>query len=57
MKIDTMNDIFNGKYLYAFPHAAWKLPNVIKKADPYQPSSSIPPKSSVIFGIAVATIV
>jgi hypothetical protein len=57
MKMETKNDIFSGKYLYAFPHAAWKLPRVIKNPEPYHPSSLIPPNSSVIFGIAVATIV
>lgn len=55
--MDIRNEIFKGKYLYTFPHVAWKLPSVMKNADPYHPSTSIPPNSSVIFGMAVATIV
>ena len=49
--------IFRGKYLYPLPQVDWKAPTVKKNADPYQPTRSKPLNSSVIFGIAVATIV
>lgn len=39
------------------PHELWKAPLVMKKAEPYQETSSRPPNSSVIFGMAVATMV
>ena len=35
----------------------WKAPTVRKKAAPYQPTFSRPWNSSVILGIAVATMV
>ena len=34
--------IFNGKYLYALPHADWKPPRVRKKADEYHETSLRP---------------
>lgn len=49
--------IFNGKYLNALPHVDWKEPRVRKNADPYYPTRSRPWNSSVILGIAVATMV
>lgn len=48
---------FRSKYLYALPQEAWKLPDVRKKAEPYQAALSRPWNSSVILGIAVATMV
>lgn len=46
-----------GKYLKALPQGEVKAATVRKKAEPYQPISETLPKSSVILGIAVATIV
>jgi hypothetical protein len=57
MKSDRRKVHFKSKNLYAFPHADWKLPLVMKNADPYQLTWLMDPNSSVIFGIAVATIV
>jgi hypothetical protein len=49
--------IFSGKYLKTLPHVDWKPPTVMKKADPYHATSSNPWNSSVILGMAVATMV
>lgn len=46
-----------GKYLNALPKADWKPPKQRKYAEPYQATSSSPPKSLVILGIAVPTMV
>ena len=56
-RMDEMKVVLRGKYLYAFPQADWKEPLVKKNADPYQDTLSRPLKSSVILGIAVATMV
>ena len=55
--IATRKVVLRGKYLYAFPHVAWKEARVRKNAEPYQPTWSKLWKSSVILGIAVATMV
>jgi len=55
--MEIRNVIFKGKYLYALPHVDWKDAIVRKKADPYHPTRSKPSNSSVILGMAVATIV
>lgn len=55
--IEPRNVHLRGKYLYALPHDAWKLPEVKKKAEPYHEAMSSRWNSSVILGIAVATIV
>ncbi len=57
MKIEIKNVILREKYLYAFPQVDWKAPTVKKNADPYQPTRSRPWNSSVILGMAVATMV
>jgi hypothetical protein len=54
---ETRKAVFNGKYRYAFPHVDWNEATVRKKADPYHPTLSIDLNSSVIRGMAVATIV
>lgn len=48
---------FKGKYLYALPQDDWKPPRHIKYADPYHETSESPWNSSVIFGMAVPTMV
>jgi hypothetical protein len=53
----SKNVNFRGKYLYAFPQEDWKPPLTMKKAEPYHDTLSRPLNSSVIFGIAVATMV
>lgn len=57
MKIDMRKLVFNGKYVYAFPHVDWKLPRVMKYAEPYHATSSSLWNSSVIVGMAVAMMV
>lgn len=49
--------VLRGKYLYALPQVDWKPAVVMKNAELYQETSAMPWNSSVIFGIAVATIV
>ena len=56
-KIDSRNVPFNGKYLYPFPQVDWKEATVKKNAEPYHPTWSRELNSSVIRGIAVATMV
>ena len=58
-KINTemMKVILRSKYLKALPQAASRPPKVMKYAAAYQETSSRPPNSSVILGIAVPTIV
>lgn len=56
-KTEVKNDGFREKYLYTFPHDVWKAATVKKKADPYHPTWSRLLNSSVIRGMAVATIV
>jgi hypothetical protein len=46
-------DWWSGSHL----HVDWKAPTVMKKAAPYQPALSRPLNSSVILGMAVATMV
>jgi hypothetical protein len=55
--MDSKNVTLRGKCLYAFPHVDWKLPMVMKKADPYHATLRSDLNSSVILGIAVETIV
>jgi hypothetical protein len=57
MAIDTRKAVFSGKYLYALPHVDWNEATVRKKAEPYHPTLSRDLNSSVIRGIAVATMV
>lgn len=57
INIQARKVIFRGKYLYTFPHVDWKPPIVINVAEPYQDTSLRVWNSSVILGIAVATIV
>lgn len=57
MRIVTRKVVFRGKYLYAFPQVAWKAATVKKNAEPYQPTWSREWNSSVMRGMAVATIV
>jgi hypothetical protein len=53
---EAMKIGFSGKYLYSLPQVAWNAESATKKADPYQPNWSRDRNSSVILGIAVATM-
>ena len=55
--MENKNVDLSGKYLYALPHVDWNDATVRKKAEPYQPTSCSDWKSSVMRGIAVATMV
>lgn len=57
MKMAIRKLIFSGKYLYTFPHIDWNPPSVMKKDEPYHEMSSMLLNSSVILGMAVATMV
>lgn len=57
IKMEHRNVSLRAKYLYALPHVDWKPAVVMKNAELYQDTSSRPWNSSVILGIAVATIV
>ena len=57
MKIETRKLVLSGKYLYTLPHSDWNAPSVMKYAEPYHDISSSRLNWSVIFGIAVATMV
>ena len=57
MAMAIKNQILREKYRYSFPHIDWKPPKVMKYAEPYQATSLRSLNSSVIFGIAVETIV
>lgn len=57
MKIDSRYVYFSEKNLYPLPHVDWNEANVRKNADPYQPTWSSEWNSSVISGMAVATMV
>ena len=56
-KIANRNVHLIGKYFKALPQVLWKAAVVRKKAEPYQPTSFSEWNSSVIRGMAVATIV
>ena len=57
MNIDSRKTHFRLQYLYALPQVDWNAATVRKKADPYQPTSERELNSSVILGMAVATMV
>jgi hypothetical protein len=57
MKTDMRKLILSGKYLYTLPHMDLKPARVMKNAEPYHEMSSRLWNSSVIFGMAVATMV
>ena len=49
--------LFRGRNLKAFPQVDWKAALVRRNTEPYQPIKSRLWNSSVILGMAVATIV
>src|SRR5690242_3548821 len=57
IRIDTRKLVLRGKNLNTLPHCDWNAPRVKKYTEPYHEISWILPNRSVIFGIAVATIV
>jgi hypothetical protein len=57
MSIATRKLVLRGKNLNTLPHCDWNAPSVRKYAEPYHEMSWILPKRSVIFGMAVATMV
>src|ERR1700753_1024177 len=57
MAMDMMKVVLRWKYLKALPQVDWKDATVRKNAEPYQPTSCKELNSSVILGMAVATMV